>query len=89
MKEGYVYMDCKIRMSNRAMSNLMYAVIITHASISGTYGIGIYEYDRKQNSYNTVEVKIYLHPGRIKEFEQIAEVKLRKPISVTINNPTP
>ena len=52
LKEEYVYKDCKIRMSKNAMSDLLYAIIMTHSEISCTYGIGIYDYSRSQNSYN-------------------------------------
>lgn len=84
-EEEYIYRDCNIRMSQKAMSNLLYAVIMTRAAIPTTYGIGIYEYRRDQNSYNTVDIKIHIHPTKIDEFEEIAGVKLERPISITVN----
>lgn len=85
-KENYIYMDCNIEMSQKAMSNLLYAVIMTHSTISSTFGIGIYEYTRKQNSYNTVNIKVHIHPTKINEFEELSEVKLKSPIKLNIYN---
>lgn len=83
--DGYVYMDCKIRMSTKAMANLMYASIITRSGLPTSYGVGIYDYTRNQNSFNMVDVKVHIHPDNIKLFEEEANVKLVKPLSVTIN----
>jgi hypothetical protein len=84
-KDEYVYMDCKINMSTNKMADLFYAVVMTQASVPTTWGCGIYEYNRTQNSRNGVDVKIHIHPTMIGEFEQLASVKLSKPQSVTIN----
>lgn len=84
-KKDYIYMDCSIKMSQKAMANLLYAVIITHSDIPTTYGVGIYEYTRSQNSYNMVDVKIHIHPSKINEFEELSGVKLEKPIQIQLN----
>lgn len=84
-KEEYIYRDCTIRLSNRAMADLLYAAIITRTGLPNSYGVGIYEYDRKQNSYNTAQVKVHIHPSRILEFEGIAGVTLEEPIQVQLN----
>lgn len=84
-KEEYIYMDCSIRMSNRAMADLLYAVIMTDSSVVTSYGIGIGDYDRKQNAYNRVDIKIHIHPSLIEEFNNISKTILTKPIRVTIN----
>ena len=84
-KTGYVYMDAGIKMSQKAMANLLYAVIMTHASIPTTFGIGIYGYTRSQNSYNLVDIKIHIHPSFIPLFEELSGVKLESPIQVQVN----
>lgn len=83
-KEEFVYMDCSIRMSTRVMADLLYATIMTGAAIPTTWGIGIYDNSRNSNSYNRVDVKIHIHPTMIDKFEHLSDVKLKKPISVTI-----
>lgn len=83
--EEYIYMDCKIRMSTRAMANLMYAAIITQSGLPTSFGVGIYDYERSQNAYNMVDVKVHIHPSQIERFELESTVKLIKPLSVTIN----
>lgn len=82
----YVYRDCHIRMSVKAMSNLLYAVIITHAGIPLTWTLGAYEYTRQQNAYNGVDVKVHIHPDNIEAFEKLSGAKLEKPQSVTVNS---
>lgn len=84
-EEEFVYMDCKIRMSTRAMANLLYASLITRSPLVNSYGVGIYEYERKSNSFNMVDIKVHIHPDNIERFEQEATVKLVKPISITVN----
>lgn len=83
---AHVYMDAKIRMSQKAMANFMYAVIMTNCSIVTSYGVGIYEYNRKQNSYNNVDIKVLIPYTKIKEFQELSGCKLNKPISVALNN---
>lgn len=82
---NFVYRDCKIKMSEKSMSNLLYAVIMTHSKIQDTYGVGIYDYNRKQNTYNTVDIKIHIHPNNIEEFEQLSGFKLKEPIKIMSN----
>ena len=84
-KKDYIYMDCSIKMSQKAMANLLYAVIITQSDIPTSYGVGIYKCTRSQNSYNMVDVKIHIHPSKIDEFEELSGVKLEKPIEIQLN----
>lgn len=84
-REEYVYMDCNIRMSTRAMADLLYAAIITRSGLPSSYGVGIYDYKRDQNCYNYVDVKVHIHPSKIEEFEFEANTKLYKPIQVKLN----
>jgi hypothetical protein len=80
-----VYKDCNIRLSTKAMSDLMYAIIMTHATMVTSYGVGIYSYTRKQNSYNGCDVKILIEEGYIPLFEQLSGVKLKNPIQTSLN----
>lgn len=87
-QEEYIYMDCKIRMSKKGLSDLLYAAIITKSGLPCFFGVGIYQYSRSQNGFNMVDVKVHIHPDAVQEFENTAGVKLFKPISPTVNHPT-
>lgn len=84
-KEEYVYMDCNIRMSTRALADLLYAAIITKSGLPSSFGVGIYGFKRDQNCYNHVDVKVHIHPSKIEEFQFQANTKLYKPIQIKLN----
>ena len=85
-KEDYIYMDATIRMSKESMANFLYAIIITKSGIPTSYGVGIYEYNRSQNSYNNVEIKVHIHPSKVEQFELHSKTKLREPIKISLNS---
>lgn len=84
-KDEFVYKDCKVSISDKKMSGLLYAVIMTQSAIANTWGCGIYEYNRKQNSGNMVDVKIHIHPTQIELFETLSGIVLNNPIQVQVN----
>lgn len=84
-KEEYIYKICRIRMSNRAMADILYAAIITKSAIVQTHGIGIYNYSRSQNGHNNVDLNIHIHPSVIEIFEGVAKVKLHNHPTVHVN----
>lgn len=84
-KDEYAYKDCKIRVSDKKMSDFLYAVIMTQSAITTTWGCGIYEYTRKQNGGNRVDVKIHIHPSQIELFETLSGVVLNNPIQIHVN----
>ena len=83
-KYEYAYKDCKISVSDKKMSYFLYAVIMTQSAITTTCGCGIYEYTRKQNGGNIVDVKIHIHPSQIQLFETLSGVVLNNPIQVQV-----
>ena len=84
-EEEYVYMDCKTRMSKERLFRVLYAMIMCHAKITNSYGVGIYNLSRQQNSFNNVDLKIFIHPTLVHDFQRMSGIILSKPISVTIN----
>lgn len=84
-ESDFVYMDCHIRMSKEKLSSVLYAMIMCFAKITNSYGVGIYEYSRQQNSFNGVDLKIFIHPDEISNFQRMSGAMLTKPISITIN----
>lgn len=83
-KKEYVYMDCEIRLSKRAMADLLYAVIMTHSSIVTTYGINIYQCSPKQNTYNIADIRIHIHPELIDMFQELSGVMMRQLQSIGV-----
>lgn len=81
----FVYMDCEVRMSKEKLFRVLYAMIMCHAKITNSYGVGIYEYSRQQNSFNNVDLKIHIHPDEIDNFQRMSDAMLTVPISVGIN----
>ena len=49
MKENYIYMDCKVKMSKNSLYLLTYAAIITKTDLQSFFGVGIYNLDTKKN----------------------------------------
>ena len=78
-------MDCKVRMSKNSLHLLTYAAIMTKSDLQSFFGIGIYNHDNKQNSRCLVNLKVFINPKNISEFEEISKVKLTKPIAVNVN----
>jgi len=74
----------KIRMSTKAMSAFMYATIMTDARILVTWGLGIKDYTRKQNTYHHCDIKLAIDEDKVEQFETLAECKLTDGVSVTI-----
>jgi hypothetical protein len=73
-----VYRDCSIRMSNRAMADFMYAVIMCNARIVCTFTLSCDRYTRKQNAYNNASVRIELPESFIPQFEEISTITLEE-----------
>ena len=58
---------------------------MTKAKLTSSFGIGIYEYNRKQNSRSSVELMIHIDPKEIKNFEELSGTKLSNPIKIQTN----
>jgi hypothetical protein len=76
-KEGCVYRFTKISVSDKKMSNFLYAIFITKSELHSFSHLGLEKYTRKQNSGNMVDVVIGIMEDKISEFEELADVKLQ------------
>lgn len=85
MKDHYVYKTAKIRISKKAMSDLMYAAIMTKSGLTSFHGIGIYDYSRSQNAYNHVEVMVHIDPDKINDFQKLSGVNLYDNTKIQVN----
>jgi hypothetical protein len=71
-----VYRFTKISVSDKKMSNMLYAIFMTQSVLHSYHHLGLEKYTRKQNSGNMVSVVIGIDENKIPEFEKLAEVKL-------------
>ncbi len=68
------------------MADVMYAVFMTGARIICTFHMDwSHKYTRKQNGYNSAEVRIDINPEKEIEFQEIAGVQLREIPQIQIN----
>lgn len=81
--EEYEYRIAKTKMSKNKLADLMYAAIMTRSGLPNSFGIGIYNLTRSQNTYNLVDVNVHIHPSKIEQFEEISGVSLREHEIVT------
>ena len=77
MEEEMVYRFTKISVSDKKMSNLLYAIFMTNAKLHSYHHLGLEKYTRKQNSGNMVSVVILIDEDKITKFEELAGVTLQ------------
>ncbi len=72
-----VYQYTKISVSDKKMSNFLYAIFMTNATLQSYHHLGLEKYTRKQNSGNMVNVVILIDEDKITTFEELSGVKLQ------------
>ena len=72
-------------MSTKKMADFTYALIMTDAQLRGSFGIGIKQYNRKQNAYNRVKVMIFINPDNVEKFEELTGLTLKEPIQIILS----
>ena len=75
-EENLVYRFTKISISDKKMSNFLYAIFVTNAKLQSHHHLGLEKYTRKQNSGNMVNVVILIDENKITTFEELADVSL-------------
>ena len=85
MKENYIQKQGKSKLSDKSMASLMYAIVMCKAELEQTHGIGIYQYDRKQNRRHYFDFILSINKNMIAKFEEITNIKLEDPISIILN----
>ena len=75
-KKLIMYFKCPI--SDKKMSNVLYAIFFTQSKLLLSNNHSIRSYNRKQNSSNLVDVVIEIDSDRIIEFEELTDLKLKK-----------
>ena len=76
-KEELVYRFTKISISDKKMSNFLYALFMTDADLKSYHHLGLEKYTRKQNSGNMVNVVILIDENKITKFEELSGVTLQ------------
>ena len=72
-----MYGYLKIVISDKKMSKLMYAILITKSKLVNCHHLGLEKYTRKQNSGNIVDLVIKLKSDQVQKFQELSEVKLK------------
>ena len=76
-EDGLVYRFTKISISDKKLSNLLYAIFITNSKLHSHHHLNLERFTRKQNSGHMVNVVIGIKENKIPEFEELAGVKLQ------------
>ena len=76
-KDNMVYRFTKISISDKKMSNFLYAIFMTDSKLHSYHHLGLEQYTRKQNSGNMVNVVVLIDENKITTFEELAGVTLQ------------
>lgn len=77
IQKELVYRFTKLSVSDKKMSNFLYAIFMTKATLHSYNHLGLEKYTRKQNSGNMVDVVIGIEEDKIAQFEELADVTLK------------
>jgi hypothetical protein len=72
-----VYRYAKISVSDKKMSNFLYAIFMTDSKLESYNHLNLERFTRKQNSGNMVSVVILIDEDKITTFEELAGVTLQ------------
>jgi hypothetical protein len=72
-----VYRYTKISVSDKKMSNFLYAIFMTGSKLETYNHLNLERFTRKQNSGNMVSVVILIDEDKITTFEELAGVTLQ------------
>lgn len=77
IQKELVYRFTKLSVSDKKMSNFLYAIFMTKATLHSYHHLSLEKYTRKQNSGNMVDVVIGIEEDKIAQFEELADVTLK------------
>ena len=67
----------KISISNKQLSEVMYALLKTQSKLVNSFSHSINQYTRKQSSGFIIDVVIDIDENKIEEFEELTNIKLQ------------
>ena len=76
-KDNKVYRFTKISISDKKMSNFLYAIFMTDSKLESYNHLNLERFTRKQNSGNMVSVAILIDENKITTFEELSDVTLQ------------
>jgi hypothetical protein len=77
IKGEKVYRFAKLSISDKKMSNFLYAIFMTKATLHSHHHLGLEKYTRKQNGGNMVDVIISIEEDKIVKFEELSDLILQ------------
>ena len=72
-----MYGYLKIKISDKNMAKLMYAILITKSKLVNCHHLGLEKYTRKQNSGNCVSLVIKVKEDQVQNFKELSGVELK------------
>jgi hypothetical protein len=88
----YAHRLAEITISEKNLSKFMYAVLVTGAQITSSFGLGLDKYTRKQNAGNQVTVMLKIDRSKIENFQELSGFIIKRPEvvqgSMVINTPS-
>lgn len=88
-EDAYIYKVASMRMSNKKMADVMYAMVITSTKLTSSLGFMVKQYDRKQNAYNNIRLGFQIPRLRYEQFVELSGLTLEEPEQVTLNHSNP
>ena len=76
-KENMVHRFTKISISDKKMSDFLYAIFMTDSKLESYNHLNLERFTRKQNSGNMVTVVVLIDENKITTFEELAGVTLQ------------
>lgn len=67
----------KLSISDKSMSKVMYALLMTKGRLVNSHHLGLEKYTRSQNARHCVDVVVELKEEEIERFEKLSEIKLK------------
>lgn len=81
----YVTKQGKSKLNDKAMSSLLYAIVMCRARLGPTFGVGIYGFTRQQNRRHSYDFIVLIEKEMIPKFEELSGIELKNPIDVHVN----
>lgn len=77
MTGDYINKQGTSKLSDKNLSSLMYALVICKAKLLGSFGVGIYDLSRQENSRHSYDFIISINKDKITKFEDITGIVLK------------
>lgn len=67
----------KSKLSTNKLADVMYALVMCHAHLTSSHGVGIYNYTRKQNIHHSYDFLIEIDEDNVSKFEELSGIEIK------------